>query len=117
MTYTEARVDAFSDTDFRIGRVISKSFSVFFQNIIPFTLIAGAVSVPGIAIAMLQQEGGPPETQAVLGLASIVLGLFFGPLATAIILHAAFQHMRGRPVSLGDSVFGGLARFLPLVAR
>jgi hypothetical protein len=41
--------------------------------------------------------------------------IFFSPLATAIILHGTFQHMRGRSVSLGESVSGGLARFLPLL--
>jgi uncharacterized membrane protein len=36
-------------------------------------------------------------------------------LGTAIILHAAFQSMRGRPVRLAESASQGLARFLSLL--
>lgn len=116
MTYAEAKMDAFSETDFRIGKVISKSLEVFFQNITLFTLVAATVSLPSIALTLMQQTDGPPTgAEAVQGVVAFVLIIFLSPVATAIILHAAFQSMRGRPVQLGESISGGLSRFLPLL--
>src|SRR5207302_7500833 len=41
--------------------------------------------------------------------------LFLGTLCQAVILHAAFQDMRGRAVNLGESLSVGLRRFLPII--
>jgi hypothetical protein len=72
------------------------------------------VAVPSLALG-LSQAAGAPESQAIIGIVSFIVIMFLSPLAVAINLHAAFQSMRGRPVSLGESVAGGLSRFLPLV--
>jgi uncharacterized membrane protein len=61
------------------------------------------------------QVAAAQERQAIIAIASFIVIMFLSPLAVAINLHAAFQSMRGRPVSLGESVAGGLSRFLPLL--
>jgi hypothetical protein len=114
MAYAQTTADGFSGADFRIGQVISKSFQVFFHDIGTYSLIAGAAAAPSLALAFIEPTGAPQD-QAILALAYFVLIIFFSPLATAINLHAAFQSMRGRPVRLGESVAGGLSRFLPLL--
>lgn len=114
MAYTDSRIDSFAQAEFRIGRVLSKSISVFFQNIVTFTLISAVVSLPFIIISTLQ-EGSTQEDQAIRALVGFGVLLFLSPLATAVILHATFQHMRGRPVRLGESVSQALGRFLPLL--
>jgi hypothetical protein len=101
-------------SEFRIGQVISKSLSVFFQNIATFTLIAAAVSLPFVIVFAMGQDG-PSEGKAVQTILGFVLVIVLSPLATAVVLYAAFQHMRGRPVRLAESLSHGLARFLPLV--
>jgi hypothetical protein len=115
MTHAEARVDAFTDSEFRIGKVLSKSMSVFFQNFVTFTLIAGVVALPTVAFSVMEPGAQPTPEDIYKVFGAIALMFFLSPLATAIILHAAFQHMRGRPVSLTESISGGLWRFLPLL--
>ena len=121
MAYTATKTGTFQETGFRIGRVISKTFDVFFQNIITFTVIAGIIWLPFVIFSAVEQAGqvpnaGPPTAaQITQSLVSLAIIMVLSPLATAIILHGAFQSMRGRPVSLGESVSAGLSRFLPLL--
>lgn len=100
--------------DFRIGQVLSKAFSVFFKNIVTFSLISGIVGIP-IVLFNLFAEQAPPDQKLIYSLLAFVTYLFFGPLSAAIILHGAFQQMRGLPVRLGESISSGLARLLPLL--
>ncbi|WP_088343049.1 MULTISPECIES: hypothetical protein [Rhodomicrobium] len=100
--------------EFRIGKVISKSFSIFAAHFGTFSLVAGVVWLP-IALYGYFSQSADPNAQGLQALISFVAILFLQPLSTAIILYGAFQHMRGRPVRLGESISRGLARFLPLV--
>jgi hypothetical protein len=115
MTHAEARVDAFTDSEFRIGKVLSKSLSVFFQNFVTFTLIAAVVALPVVLFGTMEPGAQPTSADFAKIFGGVAMMFFLSPLATAIILHAAFQHMRGRPVRLTESVSGGLWRFLPLL--
>lgn len=119
MTYAEANTGAFSTGDFRIGRVISESLSIYFQNFISFTLIAAVLALPYIGMILLDAQWTPGQApsarQVGLSLLSTFISFSLYGLTTAIILHATFQHMSGRPVRLGQSVGRGLARTLPLV--
>ena len=114
MAYAQTAADGLSGTEFRIGKVISKSLQVYSENIVIYSLIAAAVAVPSLVIGVTQVAGAP-ESQAIIGITSFIVIMFLSPLAVAINLHAAFQSMRGRPVSLSESVAGGLSRFLPLL--
>lgn len=113
MAYAASRTDVFAPTEFRIGQVLSKTLAVFFQNIVLFSLIAGAVSLPAIIYSEFVSPN--PQTQGAAALIGFALAFFLAPLGTAIILHAAFQSMRGRPVRLAESTSRGLARFLSLL--
>lgn len=115
MTHAEARVDAFTESEFRIGKVLSKSLSVFFQNFVTFTIIAAVVALPTVAFTAMEPGAQPTPEDVYKIFAAIALMFFLSPLATAIILYAAFQHMRGRSAGLMESVSGGLRRFLPLL--
>jgi len=114
MAYAQTATDKFSGTEFQIGKVISKSLQVYSENIVIYSLIAAAVGVPTLVLSVTQVATAP-EGQAIIAIASFIVIMFLSPLAVAINLHAAFQSMRGRPVSLGESVAGGLSRFLPLL--
>jgi hypothetical protein len=114
MVDTAATGDALSHREFRIGQVLSRAFNVFFKHIMTFTLIATGVVLPFVLLGALGSSA-PPDQRGVMTLMAFVLYLFLAPLATAVILYGAFQHMRGHPVHLGESVSRGLARFLPLI--
>jgi hypothetical protein len=122
MVDTAATGDALSHREFRIGQVLSRAFNVFFAHIATFTLIAAVVFLPIVllgAVIALGVSDTPPEQIGVMALwtslLALVLYLFLTALATAIVLYGAFQHMRGHPVRLGESISRGLARFLPLL--
>lgn len=115
MVSIDANAGGFSGADFRIGQVISKTVQVFSANIVTYSLVTGIVAIPAIILGVIGQDEGDPQMKAIIGVASFVALMFLSPLATAIILHAAFQSMRGRTVRLGEALGHGLMRFLPLV--
>jgi hypothetical protein len=121
MADTAATDDTFSHGEFRIGQVLSRAFDVFFKHIATFTLIATVVFIPAVfapSVLLLVVDlsrASPDQIVALTSLSSFVLYLFLAPLATAIILYGAFQHMRGHPVRLGETISRGLARALPLI--
>src|SRR5262245_424765 len=111
MVDTAATDDALSHRDFQIGQVLSRAVDVFFKHVATFTLIAAVVVLPLVLLGAV----AAPEQRRVMSLLGFVLYLFLTPLATAIILYGAFQHMRGHAVRLDESISRGLARFLPLI--
>ena len=56
----------------------------------------------------------PAQAFIMLGLSFMLLMVLSTP-SSAIILHATFQDMRNRPVSLVESLKVGLRRFVPLI--
>lgn len=114
MAYADTKIDAFAPSEFRVGQVFSKSLSVFFQNFVIFSSIAATVALP-VIIASVIEQGGTAEHKAINGAIGFALLIFLSPLSTAVILHAAFQHMSGRPVRVSESVSRAFARFLPLL--
>ncbi len=100
--------------EFRIGKVLSRAFSIFSAHFVTFSMVSGFVWLPVAMVGFLNQ-GTAADQQGFVGLVTLIVALFVQPLATAIILYAAFQHMRGLPVRLGESISRGLSRFLPLL--
>ena len=119
MTDVSLAAARFAKNDLRVGSIISRSGAVLSRHFLTFfivTLIAYAP--PTLLIASAQTEpGGPSEAlrQALLAFVGVVLLMVLSQLGDAIILHAAFQDMRRRPVRLVESLNVGLSRFLPLI--
>jgi hypothetical protein len=128
MTYAAARADGFLETDFRLGKVISKSIEVFLKNIVTFTLIASLMLLPSIPTYTIDEQADPAltaytvedqadltATDGIILLVAVALIFALWPLVSAVILYAAFQHMRGRKVRLAEAVARVLPRSLALV--
>jgi hypothetical protein len=115
MSQAATAIDDLSQTEFRVGRIISRTSSVYFSHFISFTLIGVIVYAP-LFLFIILVPATTREGQAIQSLVSLFFYLFISPLATAIIVHAAFQHMRGGEFSLTASVATGLRRLLPLIA-
>jgi len=121
MTDTSTIATRFAESDFRVGGVLSRAMSVLSRHFPLFFAIAFVANLPmilmttGAATATTTTDPG----QAIGYLALIFFGfaLYFvlNILSQAVIVHAAFQAMRGRPASLAGSLGVGLARFLPLI--
>src|SRR6266567_7102875 len=113
--------------DFRVGTVFSRAFSILFENIVGFMLLSGLASLPFLFIygSVYGDFQGQPtihrtdtEISAVWDgkqISLFLLGFALTALCQAVVLHGAFQVMRGRPLRMFESISKGLARFLPVV--
>lgn len=102
------------ETDFRAGNVLAKSFSVWFRNLVPFTLLSALVYAPLIAYTAVVASGVVTREsielwEAITGLGSAVLGL----LVTGAVIYGVLEQLRGAPAGLGASLAVGARRLLP----
>jgi hypothetical protein len=116
-----AQVSLVAPGEFRVGRILSRSFEVLFRDFFKFALVA----LVGIPYALLTLVGGStayvgPQARfgaGVIvggGLVFFVLFIFLYTLSMAATLYGAFQDMRRRPFHLSEAFGRGLARFFPL---
>ena len=105
-----ANAEMATSREFRVGSIFSRSWSVYVANFLVFTLVALVISLPNL----LSGEG---ETAAgvVRNIAVFIFWMIANTVGMAVILYAAFQAMRGRPVVIGDAIGRGLSRFWPIV--
>lgn len=103
---------------FGVGTLLGQTFSVYFANFVPFTLIAFIALLPATVVTFLAPEGPPgrpgPEQVAAQLLATL-LNLVLGPIATGGVTYGVVQHVRGRHASIGDCIGVGLSRVLPVI--
>ncbi|MFL6799743.1 MAG: hypothetical protein ACJ8F3_20295 [Xanthobacteraceae bacterium] len=110
----------FGEGDFSVGRVLNRTFAVFTRNFLPFFLVSAVASIPMVLLSQgetLTPASLPGDINSKLGvmLLGVFLSVILYTLSQAIVLYAAFQDMRGRPVSLTESLQVGLRRFFPIV--
>ena len=104
----------FAEGDFRVGRVISRSVSVLSGRFVTLFIVAAAAYLPTLLVslwlpsAMPTGRLQPGQVPQILAYVALFLAVFivFSVLGQAMIVHAAFQDMRRRPVHLGPSVRG-----------
>jgi hypothetical protein len=117
MTDASLGTGRFAAPEFRIGNVFSRTWSVFSGHFLTFILVTGIANLPtllapspnpGAVAGLTFQSVGVP---IILGLLVMVLWV----ISQAVLLYAAFQAMRGRPINLAESARIGLRRFLPII--
>ncbi len=104
----------FTESDFRVGRVLNRTTSVLSRNFLIFFIVTTVASLPLVLMRGLQSESEPGQN-VVLVLISFFLAIVLYTLSQAVVLYGAFQDMRGRPVSLSESLQVGLQRFFPII--
>jgi len=107
----------FAESDFRVGRVLSCTWTVLSRHLLIFAVITAAANLPAL---VLFQRGGTrapitPDQSPWTFVIGLIVSVILTYLAQAIILHAAFQAMRGKPVNLGEALSVGFARFFPIL--
>ena len=109
----------FAESDFRVGRVLGRAGTIFSQNFVIFFLVALVAAAPTVLLIQRNADvmvGGTPSAGLLLMIGiGVVLAMVLGMISQAVMLHAAFQAMRLRPVSLGNSLKVGLARVIPIL--
>jgi hypothetical protein len=105
-----------AEGDFRVGQVVSRSWSVLWRNFPKFFLVSAIAAVPhaasdtlGDSFHLLQNLGFKLE-----GFGNI-LGHLLTTLSEAAVLYGAFQDMGGQRVDLVESLRVGMRRFFPVL--
>lgn len=104
-----------------IGDLVGKSLSIYFRNIVPFTLIAAAVLSPWIAFVLWfdgysQELVDAGDEDAVLtvalgGLASLIAQTTLAFMMTGALTFGVVQQLRGEPASVAQALNQGVAAF------
>ena len=96
--------------EFRIGHVFSQAAAVLSRNFLIFFVVA---LIAGSTRLLFTTVG----TAAVLSRVPLGLSLSFvlSLLGQAIVVYAAFQDMRSRPVDIGEALHVALRRFLSII--
>lgn len=106
-----------------VGKLLSQTFSIYFANFLPFTLVTLLALVPVIlasavfASILENQSNRERLLELVLLYAGlvIVLGLILTPIATGAVTYGVVQQVRGRHASFGDCLQVGLSRIFPVI--
>jgi hypothetical protein len=101
--------------EFRVGKVISTTFSVYSRHIATFSIVAAIIWLPLVAVMSFAAGATKPDQAVGVVAIAAIVGFILQPISTAVILHGAFQDMRGRGVRIGDSIRWGISRFFPLL--
>ena len=119
MTQTSVAAAHVAEGDFRVGSVISRSISLLSRHVPAFLIVALIAYSPVLLTAKTQTTEPTDLAQAWGALVGALLVLIplivLSTFGEAVIMHAAFQDMRRRPVRLAESLNVALRRFLPIV--
>jgi hypothetical protein len=106
-------VGGFTERDFNIGHVFNRTAAIFWRNLLPFGLVSLVANLPNIPLFMPKSTASSDINiwAAVAVFVAMVLNVF----SQAVIVHAAFDDMRGRPINMMESLKTGLRRFFPVL--
>ena len=124
--------DLASNEDFEIGRVISRTFSVYGRNFVTFTILAALAAIPTVALAYYFGKVNPAAAGtgagaspahifaalgAVWGRAATagIVGVIFAYILQAAIIHGTLADLNGKRAGFGECLSTGVRVFLPLI--
>jgi len=109
---------------FRLGRALSRSFSVYFRNIVPFLMLALLVFAPVYGYQILAGPGefaaAPADledywSQFKIGpIVVFVANLFLSTFVSVALIHGTIQFLKGENASFGACFAKGTALVLPV---
>jgi hypothetical protein len=100
---------------FRMGDVLVRSWSVLSRNLPIFVLLCGLAGLPSLILSAVSPPRVPGHPRHWFFVLELLVGIIPSALAGAVVVHAAFQDLRGREVIAKESLLRGLARSLPAV--
>jgi hypothetical protein len=118
MTQTSSAATTVNAGDFRVGVVIGRSRSMLWRHF-PSFLVMGLIASSPILLLAFMQTAEPPDEE-ILGyllwiMLNLILLMVVSTIGQAVVIHAAFQDMRRRPVRLVESLNVALRSFWPLI--
>ncbi len=98
-----------------VGGIISRSVSIWFRNIIPFTLVSAIVYLPMLIYAALVIGDPTLDGFNRWQIGNAFVPRVFGLIATGAVTYGVFQQLRGSHASMARSMGVGLSRLLPVL--
>jgi hypothetical protein len=103
---------------FSVGVVLRRSFEIFLKNCAAFLLLSLLLSLPSLVYSWISLnnllENGQQDPISVNVIKQII-DVFVNQLITATIIYGVVQELRGRRVSLVESLRRGIGLLLPVV--
>ena len=105
---------------FSAGAVVGRSLSIWFKNIIPFSILLLIVNLP----LVIYQATAAEELAAMASagevdwttISMVIIGqLILGLIATGAVTYGVFQQLRGQHASIGSCLAVGLGRLFPVI--
>jgi hypothetical protein len=101
---------------FRAGRVLSRSFSVWLANFVPFSILALVCNAPVLAYgALAEPVAAPEDSLEPSAMLMNLLGVALQQLVAGATAFGVFQALRGQKASIGQAVGVGLRRLFPVL--
>jgi hypothetical protein len=100
---------AFAERGFSVGESMSKSFTMLSRNLLPFSMVAGVAALPQLLFI-------DNASNVALIAAGVLLSAVLNTLSQAVVLHGAFESMRGGQAELLTSFRYAWRRFVPVIA-
>ncbi|MEQ8766084.1 MAG: hypothetical protein RL885_19355 [Planctomycetota bacterium] len=113
---------------FDIGSVLSRSFSIWGRNLVPFVVLTVLLQLPlyawnffvtGSVLGTLDFPEDPtqPPPASLYGwaLAGWLVTLLCTQLVTATLVYAVFKELRKQKATIGECLSQGLARLFPVI--
>jgi len=105
--------------EFTVSQVLSNGFSIWWENVLPFFVLAFLIQLPLLAYTVWVLTAG--FDVADLGnlwlfvAVPIALGLLLGPLVNAALIYGVFEQLRGNKPDMGQCISVGLSRLFPAI--
>jgi len=100
----------FAEREFRVGEAMSKALQTLSRNVLPFSIVTGIAALPSVLI-FESNATFDSVSAGVWFLVGMLLAVVLSGLSQAVVLSAAFEDMRGRPVDILASFRVGWRRF------
>lgn len=100
---------------FQIGEALSKTFSVWGSNLIPFVLVTLIINAPTLYFMRRQFFAVEEKDVQLWGALGFLSGIVMGTLASGAVTFAVVQQLRGRPCGIGEALYVGAARLFPAI--
>jgi len=98
-----------------VGEIIGTSFSVWFRNLIPFSMLSAIAMAPWVVVMLMAIDQGDENTMVVMLLVATLLGMLLMYVLTGAVTFGVVQQLRQKPTGFADVLNQGMKRLLPVL--
>jgi hypothetical protein len=115
MINTSVPGTGFAGGDFRVDRVFRQTSAVFSRNFPIFFAVTAVAGLPDLLVKSASSAGSAWAGRTLWALLGVFVFIVSSTLAEAVVLHGAFEDMRGRRAQLTRSIRAALGRAVSVV--